>query len=110
MADECINLHEFYFMSLAESQVAAQSSINCPESNGEVSWIQYKDSCYAIVMTMSNYTVFSIEHAQNICKDLGMYLHLKFWFKRYLQELQGIYSDFSSICKLLMFFSILAVR
>ncbi|XP_058256916.1 lymphocyte antigen 75 isoform X1 [Hemibagrus wyckioides] len=59
------------YNSNQKSQVAAQSSINCPGSNGEVSWIQYKDSCYAIVMTMSNYTVFSIEHAQNICMDLG---------------------------------------
>ncbi|KAK3561497.1 hypothetical protein QTP86_005998 [Hemibagrus guttatus] len=58
-------------ISQQKSQLAAQSSVNCPESNAEVSWIQYKDSCYAIVMTMSNYTVFSIDHAQNICKDLG---------------------------------------
>ncbi|XP_060735001.1 lymphocyte antigen 75 [Tachysurus vachellii] len=59
------------YNSKQKSQIAAQSSVNCPESNGEVSWIQYKDSCYAIVMTMSNYTVFSNEHAKNICRELG---------------------------------------
>ncbi|XP_053369706.1 lymphocyte antigen 75 [Clarias gariepinus] len=50
--------------------IAAQSSDNCPESNREVSWLQYKGNCYAIVMTMYNNSVFSNKHAQNVCKDL----------------------------------------
>ncbi|KAB5559385.1 hypothetical protein PHYPO_G00028380 [Pangasianodon hypophthalmus] len=58
------------YNSKQKYQIAAKSSVNCPESNGEVSWIQYKDNCYAIVMTLYNYSVFSNHHAQNVCKEL----------------------------------------
>ncbi|XP_053490898.1 lymphocyte antigen 75 [Ictalurus furcatus] len=58
------------YTSKQKSQVAARSSVNCPASNGDVSWLQYKDHCYAIVRTLSNYSVFSNNHAQNVCKEL----------------------------------------
>lgn len=70
-------------MFLSESQIAPSSSVNCPKSDGEVSWLQYKDSCYAIVMTLKNTSVFSSMQAQNVCKELGMYLHLKACFERH---------------------------
>ncbi|TSS35876.1 Lymphocyte antigen 75 [Bagarius yarrelli] len=59
------------YNSKQKFQIAAASSVNCPESNGDVSWIQYKENCYAIIMTLSNHTVFSIQHALNVCKELG---------------------------------------
>ncbi|XP_060797712.1 lymphocyte antigen 75 [Neoarius graeffei] len=58
------------YKSRKKSPFVAPSSANCPESNGEVSWLQYKDNCYAIIMNLYNYSVFSKEHAQNVCTAL----------------------------------------
>lgn len=81
--DKCLTRMYFFNLYLPDSQIAARSSANCPESDVEVSWIQYKDNCYAILMTLHNNSVFSNTHAQNVCQELGMYLHLKACFERY---------------------------
>ncbi|KAI5101821.1 lymphocyte antigen 75, partial [Silurus meridionalis] len=64
------------YNSNKKPRTSVPHNVNCPESNGEVSWIQYKDFCYAIVMTMYNTSVFSNMNAQNVCKELEPSSHL----------------------------------
>ncbi|XP_007237400.3 lymphocyte antigen 75 [Astyanax mexicanus] len=58
------------YKTVNKSQMSAHSSDNCPKSDGKASWIQFEDHCYAIDMTLYNYSVYSMVDAQRICETL----------------------------------------
>ncbi|ROI84218.1 Lymphocyte antigen 75 [Anabarilius grahami] len=51
------------------AHLSSQSSSACPKSDGQTSWVLFKDNCYAF--NMYNYSVFTMESAKNVCQNLG---------------------------------------
>lgn len=58
-----------YFFPGISARLASQSSSACPKSDGQTSWVLFKNNCYAF--NMYNYSVFTMESAKNVCQNLG---------------------------------------
>ncbi|XP_061609077.1 lymphocyte antigen 75 isoform X2 [Phyllopteryx taeniolatus] len=57
----------------AKLQAAAKVN-KCPQSNGASKWVQYEDRCYAFDMSFYNYTVYDMQRAKNICRNMDSQL------------------------------------
>ncbi|XP_072516907.1 lymphocyte antigen 75 [Salminus brasiliensis] len=58
------------YRNLQRPPISPHTSDNCPKSNGQASWIQFENHCYAINMTLYNYSVYTMEDAKSICEKL----------------------------------------
>ncbi|RVE74360.1 hypothetical protein OJAV_G00021300 [Oryzias javanicus] len=49
---------------------APPESNHCPQSKGDSQWVQHESQCYAVDMKSYNYSVYSMEEAKAICKEM----------------------------------------
>uniref|UniRef100_A0A4W4G221 Lymphocyte antigen 75 n=1 Tax=Electrophorus electricus TaxID=8005 RepID=A0A4W4G221_ELEEL len=58
-------------------KTSTRFSSNCPMSDGQASWLQYEAHCYAIDMTLYNYSIYTMEDARRVCEKLGTLLTIQ---------------------------------
>ncbi|XP_076880757.1 LOW QUALITY PROTEIN: lymphocyte antigen 75 [Brachyhypopomus gauderio] len=58
------------YNTVSKHKASARFSNNCPMSDGQASWLQFNDHCYAIEMTLYNYSIYTMEHAKSVCEKL----------------------------------------
>ncbi|XP_062383151.1 lymphocyte antigen 75 [Sardina pilchardus] len=56
-------------------QKALKSSL-CPKADSIAQWVEHEEHCYAFDMTFYNYTVYTLDDAKRVCKELDSSAHL----------------------------------
>ncbi|XP_041936044.1 lymphocyte antigen 75 isoform X1 [Alosa sapidissima] len=54
----------------------ALKSNRCPKTDGIAQWMEHEDHCYAFDMTFYNFTVYTLDDAKRVCKELDSSAHL----------------------------------
>uniref|UniRef100_A0AAY5E854 Lymphocyte antigen 75 n=1 Tax=Electrophorus electricus TaxID=8005 RepID=A0AAY5E854_ELEEL len=65
------------YRTISNLKTSTRFSSNCPMSDGQASWLQYEAHCYAIDMTLYNYSIYTMEDARRVCEKLGTLLTIQ---------------------------------